>query len=947
MRSRSSATARFVRLPAMVALATCFSACGDSSTAPPPAVTVSITASSTDIDAGATVALTASVLNSSNTGVRWQTTGGALSPSGLTATFTAPFTGGSYTIKATSLADTTRQASVTINVRTVTITVTPATITLGASAVQTFTATVTNSVNTGLQWSATAGTITGTGSTISYAAPIRGGIYTLTATSVADSTRRASSSITVTPVTLRLSADSAVLVRGERLVLTADVTGTPFTDVTWTGTCVPVSTAGNTVTYSPLFAGACQITARSVTDTSVSTTSSVRVRPVFRTTHFDDTDDGSCNTTHCSLREAIAAANAANDVDSVLISSVTPVTITLSSALPSITSPMHVAGTSSSRITIDAAASLVAQRRVLDVNGTVTGSISGLTLRGGIRDIGGGLSLQRVTDWEVRDVLVTRNDARLGTGGGVHISAGARVRFSSVDITSNRTLTGSGGGAGLNVQDGAIVQLTKTRVSDNESEASGGGVRVNSAQLILDGVRIDRNRAGTNGGGLALSGGAEVRASTSMIEENTVAAGRGGGVYGIGARVFFAGVTVRRNVAAQGAGGGLALLDGAEWRMTGGAISENRASTGSGGGAYVANTEARLDSVEVRSNGAFATGGAISSEALGYVVLDRVAFTLNTVNGTFGPEGGLGGAVSVRGNTIVNITRSVFSQNVSTGSGGAVHAANTAPISITDSRFEGNNAVANGGAIESRGDGTLTVLRAVIRDNSTTSGAGGGVALFGPFLIEQSTISSNRSTNSTGGGVYVSPGAPNPLSSRTIRNSTISGNSAGFGGGLAVGGPSPAGVVQVWHVSIVGNRAQHSSGGIGIMTAPGAVLINSLLAGNIGAQGAANCSQSTPPAPTSLGGNLSDDASCTGLITLTDRVNVPAGVALTLSDNGGSTLTHALLPGSMAINGGLLPHCVPTDQRGWQRIGLCDIGAFEFGASGTGARTVVRLPAGK
>jgi hypothetical protein len=56
-----------------------------------------------------------------------------------------------------------------------------------------------------------------------------------------------------------------------------------------------------------------------------------------------------------------------------------------------------------------------------------------------------------------------------------------------------------------------------------------------------------------------------------------------------------------------------------------------------------------------------------------------------------------------------------------------------------------------------------------------------------------------------------------------------------------------------------------------------------------------------------------------------------------LADNGGETLTHALLPGSPAIDTGDNPACLASDQRGISRPQdgnnngdvFCDIGAFE------------------
>jgi hypothetical protein len=53
----------------------------------------------------------------------------------------------------------------------------------------------------------------------------------------------------------------------------------------------------------------------------------------------------------------------------------------------------------------------------------------------------------------------------------------------------------------------------------------------------------------------------------------------------------------------------------------------------------------------------------------------------------------------------------------------------------------------------------------------------------------------------------------------------------------------------------------------------------------------------------------------------------------TLMNNGGGTLTHALLSGSPAIDTGsctdILGNPVDTDQRGYFQFSPCDIGAYE------------------
>jgi hypothetical protein len=100
-------------------------------------------------------------------------------------------------------------------------------------------------------------------------------------------------------------------------------------------------------------------------------------------------------------------------------------------------------------------------------------------------------------------------------------------------------------------------------------------------------------------------------------------------------------------------------------------------------------------------------------------------------------------------------------------------------------------------------------------------------------------------------------------------------------------------------------------------------LINTILAGNSGGN---NCGTLTD-----LGHNLSSDASCgftaLGSLNSTDPKLGP------LADNGGSTLTMALCPGSPAIDAADTSAAPPTDQRGAPRpVGpAADMGAAEYG----------------
>lgn len=86
---------------------------------------------------------------------------------------------------------------------------------------------------------------------------------------------------------------------------------------------------------------------------------------------------------------------------------------------------------------------------------------------------------------------------------------------------------------------------------------------------------------------------------------------------------------------------------------------------------------------------------------------------------------------------------------------------------------------------------------------------------------------------------------------------------------------------------------------------------------------------------------LEDGDTCDLDPVLNDLINTNPLLA-PLADNGGPTLTHALLTGSPAIDSGpnAAAVCPATDQRGAPRPmdgdgdgqAVCDIGAFEYGA---------------
>jgi hypothetical protein len=114
--------------------------------APPPVVTVAVSPAAPAVDACKTVAFSATVTGSSNTAVTWSVqegaAGGTVSAAGL---YTAPSTGGTYHVVATSNADPTKSVTVaaTVTARVIGVAVSPATISVPAGGSTTFSATVT------------------------------------------------------------------------------------------------------------------------------------------------------------------------------------------------------------------------------------------------------------------------------------------------------------------------------------------------------------------------------------------------------------------------------------------------------------------------------------------------------------------------------------------------------------------------------------------------------------------------------------------------------------------------------------------------------------------------------------------------------------------------------------------------------------------------------------
>jgi hypothetical protein len=331
-------------------------------------------------------------------------------------------------------------------------------------------------------------------------------------------------------------------------------------------------------------------------------------------------------------------------------------------------------------------------------------------------------------------------------------------------------------------------------------------------------------------------------------------------------------------------------------------------------------------------------GGGIRN--LGDLTLIRCVVT-----GCFSEVGG-GGIYSSGSLTLMQCS---ITGNSTFASGGGI--LSFGPLTLMQCGVSANSTFEAGGGIDSWGP--LTLKQCSVFDNFAQT-AGGGIAFIGDtgdeLIIDSSTISSNQAGSAglnegIGGGIWINGAA-------FLTNCTVSGNFAapGAGGGVACffGG------VQFESCTVVSNAAYlfefGSGNGGGIAVADFvAKSHNSIFAGNI----STNRDSMLPPGSgpdisgtlISQGFNLILNTS--GAVITGDLQGNTIGVDPLLGplqDNGGPVFTHALLPGSPAIDAGSPCNFPPTDARGVRRpqdgngdhIFITDIGAYEKKGKGHG-----------
>ncbi|MDJ0892910.1 MAG: right-handed parallel beta-helix repeat-containing protein, partial [Gammaproteobacteria bacterium] len=302
--------------------------------------------------------------------------------------------------------------------------------------------------------------------------------------------------------------------------------------------------------------------------------------------------------------------------------------------------------------------------------------------------------------------------------------------------------------------------------------------------------------------------------------------------------------------------------------------------------------------------------------------------TLNGVTVTggisiFDEQSGQGGGLAATHSTVA-IVSSALSGN-SGNNGGGVYA-NDSVVDITNSTLSGNSAYYDGGGVRAF-NSTFTITKSTVSGNSARGSGGGTVFASGSVTITNSTFSDN-SAGHAGGGVFISGGNSSVFAD--ITNSTLSGNKASvYGGGVRVHvGPTDSAYVGISDSTISGNTAGWSGGGVSAVAYPGVdgtVAFNrSLVSGNTASgnpnHGTTGVSEIDATEGLYVGNDINftadnynlfgtdGDAGVAGFTPgatdIVPAVGVPLRAILNpnLADNGGPTLTHALVSGSPAID---------------------------------------------
>ncbi|MHC4841762.1 MAG: choice-of-anchor Q domain-containing protein [Planctomycetota bacterium] len=503
-------------------------------------------------------------------------------------------------------------------------------------------------------------------------------------------------------------------------------------------------------------------------------------------------------------------------------------------------------------------------------------------------------------------------------GGGIYKTGAGSLTLNNVTLSTNSAVAEPG------IPGLVGAPATNGTAGTSGYNASGGGLYAVSGTVQLNDCTFLSNsvtggQGGDGGGGGPDSGGV----AGSGAAGDFGGSAHGGAIYVGGANVTFTNGVANTN-SATGGGGGAGGAGGDASMFAGNGGSPSFGGPARGAGVYI--QSGTINVVSVSLDGNTSTGGSGGAGGNG-------GNGTGTADGVTGQQGGNGGAA--QGTAIfgaggtVSVSSSTLSNNISNaGSGGVggdggdgadaghggaggvggfghsagIHLTNAA-ISVLQSTISGNTTTGgSGGMGGTGGDGLSTAGNGGAGGNAGQSRGSGAYIRGGTITLDNSTIAANTATDGTGG---------------------LGGN-AGSGGSAGGNGSNNAGVSAGVYEDGVGGTIDAES----CIFADNTASTDPDAGGNLAAT---NCVIENGVTPSSGSGNQTGDPAM--------------GV---LQNNGGTTETHAIITGSIALNVGSNPQSVTTDQRGTgfpRSVGAgIDVGAYEFDPAAFTAAPIVTAP---
>lgn len=428
------------------------------------------------------------------------------------------------------------------------------------------------------------------------------------------------------------------------------------------------------------------------------------------------------------------------------------------------------------------------------------------------------------------------SENKSGAGGGIIVWGGKAALSGDVAFTNNQAPDGNGGGAFFSTR--TIVSIDGGTYSHNTSKY-GGGIAWNGVKFEFRNGTVSNNSVATTGGGLRLSNTAETSAviSGGNISENTVTGDPGTGGAGVWADyVTISGGTISKNHAegeyqsgggvyvnhifklsgtgtitenSAYTGGGICIgnKEDSTFEITGGTISKNKATGGTGGGGiYSAKVTSNDDVTSCMTGGTITENVAETGSGGGLYLRGKFELKGGTISKNSAPLLA-GGGVNVYSNAEMVITDGTISGNEAneaagirvagtlTMNGGTVEGNCAKPIyDVTNQKGKENN---NGGGVSVGSNATFIMNGGLISKNTAKYGAGISTWKSKQFEIHGGEISGNCTENMT-------------YSKGDSQEKTVNGT---YGAGINLGGNT---TLLITGGKIINNAANQYGGGINV-----------------------------------------------------------------------------------------------------------------------------------